>query len=269
MKRIISVISVLLLVLSGCGSSYSAEDFNPDEVIKSAEITSNEEILGSSVEMIGAVASDPEADDDGTYYTIMTSVDGDPINDKYISSEVLITDPNGKIDATYGDYLDVTGVVTAVELEDSYLPSTPVVEVVEAKPMTQTEALSPALKTVDVNKSQTKSDVTLTLKSIEFSPIETRLNVAVDNQTNYEADLSEYGSKIVVDSKNYEPGSDFWSDEIVDLPSDTLPKSMSEGVIAFPALDYENITDFKFVMSGDLDDDDWTDLDYSIETTIE
>lgn len=269
MKRIISVVSVMLIVLTGCGSSYSAEDFNQEEIIKSAEITSNEEILGSSVEMIGVVESDAEADENGTYYSVMTAVDGDPINDKYLTGEVIITDPNGKIDATYGDYLDVTGVVTATELENSYLPSTPVVEVVEAKPMTETEALSPALKTVDVNKSQTKSDVTVTLKSIEFSPIETRLNVSVDNQTNYEANLSDYSSKLVIDSKNYEPGSDFWSDEVVELPSETLPKSMSEGVIAFPALDYENITDFKFIMSGDLDDDDWTDLDYSIETTIE
>lgn len=269
MKRIISVVSVLLLVLTGCGSSYSAEDYNADEVIKAAEVSSSEEVLGSSVEIIGAVASDPEADEEGTYYSAMTAVDGDPVNDKYLTSDVLITDPNGKIDATYGDYLDVTGVITQTELEDSYMPGMPVIEVVEAKPLTETEAISPALKTVDVNKSQTKSDVTLTLKSIEFSPIETRLNVSVDNQTNYEADLSEYDAKLIVDSKNYESGSDFWSDEIVELPSQTLPKSISEGVIAFPALDYENITDFKLVMEGELDDDDWTDLDYSIETTIE
>lgn len=269
MKKIISMMTILVLFLSGCGSSYTAEDFNADNVIKSADITSSEEILGSSVEVIGAVTSDPEADAEGNYYSVMSAVDGDPINDKYLTGDVLVTDPNGKIDATYGDYLDVTGVITATELEDSYLPATPVIEVVEATPMTETEALSPALKTVDVNKSQTKSDVTLTLNSIEFSPIETRLNVTVDNKTNYEADVSEYDAKLVVDSKNYEPGSDFWSDEVVELPSETLPQSVSEGVIAFPALDYENISDFKLIVNGDLDDDDWTDLDYEIATTIE
>lgn len=269
MKKFMSIASVLLLALTGCGSNYSADDYNAEEVIKSADLKTSDDIEGKSVDMIGMVVDENmQTEEDGPYYTVLEPVEGDPINDKYITDNVEVYNTEGKVDATLGDYVEVTGVVTGVADEDNYLPGIPMVEIVEAKPLTETQALSPALKTVDVNKTETKSDVTFTLKSIEFSPVETRLNVTIDNQTNYEANISDYDTTLIVDGKNYESGSDFWSEDTVELPSTTYPKSTSEGVISFPPLDYKTASDFKLVVEGDLDDDDWTDLDYSIQTTI-
>lgn len=268
MKKFMSIASVLLLALTGCGSNYSADDFNANQIIKSTDLTNTDEIVGSSVDIVGIMEDENLKASDGTYHSIISPIDGDPITDKYITAPVEVYNPEGMINAVYGDYLEITGVVTSIRSDDSEFAGDPIIEVVESKPLTETEALSPALKTIDVNQSQLESGVSLTLEAVEFSPVETRLSISIDNQTDYEADISDYEAKLTVDGKVYDSGSDFWSEDTVELPNSTKPNDTSEGVIVFPAVDYQNISNVKFTIQGDLNDDNWTNLSYSIETSM-
>src|SRR5699024_907574 len=96
-----------------------------------------------------------------------------------------------------------------------------------------------------------------TIQKIEFAEDQTRIYLAIDNQSKYTYTYYPFDTKIVQDSKQYEENDDYNLDDY-DLDNEILSGVKSEGIVTFDKIDSSK--DFRIQLSGysdnyDLDQD--------------
>lgn len=103
------------------------------------------------------------------------------------------------------------------------------------------EALSPTLKSVEVNETKTQYGYSVTIQKVEFAEEETRVYIKVENNGANKFNVYEWNAVVVQNSQQYSYQSN-WEADYPELQTDLRPGTITEGIIAFPALSQEDLT---------------------------
>lgn len=160
---------------------------------------------------------------------------GDPTNSK-TSTIVGYHDPS--VNVKSGDYVKVNGTMIRAMGKKVLVPSiyADSIEVVG-----YIDALSPTIKSVDIQESQTLYGHSITVEKVEFAQAETRIYLTIQNNGKDQFSIFSSQTKIVQNGKQYE----YQYNPVANYPEiqmGLLPGATTEGIIAFPPLD---MCDFK------------------------
>ncbi|MDD3839956.1 MAG: DUF4352 domain-containing protein [Clostridia bacterium] len=267
MKRFLSILIILslLFIFIGCSDNQDDVSDTSDNSINTTESDSkvsfgkdNLDILfsdpgkykESKIEFTGLVFTSPEKDEDGTYLQVYA----DPEN---LEKNILvgIEDPNFQV--KQDDYVKVTGVVKDVAEGENVFGAelmAPLVLADKIEVVDYITAVSPTLKTIDINESVDQHGFEITLEKIELAENETRVYIKAKNGTNEDVSLWEHSAKLIQDSKQYESEYNYEAN-YPELQSDLSPGIETEGIISFKPID-ENIKKSKFIIEGSSDNYD-------------
>lgn len=226
-----------------------------DDVIvplKGSEInslyTNPKELKNHCVEIVGRVFIEPEYQDGIAGLQIWADPEKSEKNTIiYVNSENL--------DVKEGDYVKVVGIVGEVlEGENSFggSVSAPTVHAREFEKISYKDAVSPAIKTVDVNQTKTQYGYSVTVQKIEFAEKETRVYIKVENKGSDKFSLYSFYSVISQEGKQFKE-QDNWDANYPKIDTDLLKGNYTEGVIAFPTLADKS---FKLTLEGSSDNFD-------------
>lgn len=209
-----------------------------DDVIvplKGSEIkslyTTPEDFKNHYVEIVGQVFATPEYANECIAIQIFTDIENNENN-----TIVYIFDKNFEVKQE--DYIRIVGKVGDVFEGENAFGGTMTVPTVTAKEyniISYQEALSPTLKTINVNQTQTQFGYSVTIQKIEFAENETRVYLKVDNRGTETLNVYSFDAKITQDGKQYGE-QDNWDANYPSIQSDLLVGSSTEGIITFPKL---------------------------------
>lgn len=210
-------------------------------------ISNPKKYKGSGIEFIGRVFVEPERDEKGTYLQIFA----DPTN---MTNTIIvgILDPN--LDVKTDNYVKVTGtVIDEMKGTNAFGAelNAPVVEAEKIEIIDYITAVSPTIKTINVDNTVEQHGIKVTLEKIELAKEETRVYIKVKNDSEDNASIWTHTAKLVQGSKQYEEEYNFDAD-YPELQSELLPEIETEGVITFNAISQEEA--IKFVIEGVSDD---------------
>lgn len=253
----LSIIVMLILSLSGCGSSPSTTSPSASNKESAKELMTNDKFeqlagdpdkyKGDPVELTGKVFNDVETKDGVTAFQMWQ----DPKNNKgnvvvYSKASMIPKDDDyvkvkgtvkGKLEGKNGFGATITAVALNIES----------VEKINAM-----DILAPTKLKVDINKIATQNGFTLTLQKIEFADTETRIYLQAKNEAKGKVNLYKYSVKAVQNGKQFETSTNYEA-KYPELQSELLPGVTSEGVITFKPLD-PNIKSAQFFFEGSFDD---------------
>lgn len=246
MKRIslITFFVLLMGILGACGGTDKSTETGDENDNKTKGVLKAEEhdkmysdpkkYKGYEVELTGKIFSDPEKDDDGTYFQMW----GDPENSEK-NTVVGIKDP--KLDVKSGQYVRVKGVIDDEFEGENAFGATIVAPVIVADSVETVDyitAISPTIKEIKVDQEMNQHNLVVTLQKIEIAKNQTRIYVKVQNNTDDSASFYTHSTKLVVGSKQYEEEYiDSDTTGLEEPQSDLLPGIETEGVIVYPAID--------------------------------
>ena len=254
-----------IFALAGCGASFTHEDFDKENMIN-ISTTYEKEIIGKSVEFIGKVKDASTPTEEGQLIWFLPPVEKE---EQYLEEHtnvpvrVHIAPDSGMdfIENDYNSYYKVTAIIDG--LTDETDPhGVDVITAVGAsiEKVTASSVESPTLVLDDKPKTITIKGVEFTIDKMEYSPVETRMFVTINNKSNGEADFYEFKSYIVADGVMLESGSDYYGyeEELPKAATNLKAGTTTTGVFKFPALDIENAKKVLYTMeaTGDSYSDD-------------
>ncbi|MDZ5710642.1 DUF4352 domain-containing protein [Jeotgalibacillus haloalkalitolerans] len=198
---------------------------------------------GYEVEMTGKVFMEPEKDGDGTYFQMWA----DPENSEK-NTIIGIDDPS--LDLSSEDYVKIKGVVhDEFEGENAFggIVTAPMVAAESVEVVDYITAMSPTLKEISPAQEMNQHDLMITVQKVEFAENQTRVYVKVQNNTQDLASFYTHSARLIVGNQQLE--SDYFDSYSTGLPevqSDILPGIESEGVIVYPAIDFEATESMQF-----------------------
>lgn len=133
------------------------------------------------------------------------------------------------------DYISFDGYIKGLDKDTSK----PYIIAEKVEVISYMDAAAPTTKEVNVDKTVSQNDVTITIKKVEFSDVETRIYVKATNNTNTEFSLYSYSTLLTQAGKQYETT---YSKNAVDMSSTILAGGNTEGVIVFPKIEQSNFT---------------------------
>ena len=254
MKKIIAFLlcMVLCVGLVGCGGDKdTAKKPEKKEYLTEDQIndlySNPDKFKGKYVSLKGQVFGSPETEDDQVAFQMWGDPEGaekntivycskDLAKDVKADSYVIIT---GKIDGIYEGTNAFGGSITAPQINAEKIEVSSYVDVI-----------SPTLKSVEPNDVRNSNGVTVTLQKVEFSPIETRVYLSIDNQSGKEYSFYAYSTKVVQNGKQFESDSNYDAD-YPEISNDILNGVKSEGILIFTGLEQAS---FQFIAEGQSDD---------------
>lgn len=172
------------------------------------------------------------------------------------------------IDLEHGDYVRIKGFVQGIEDYENVSGGTSqaVLFLCESiEKIDYIDASSPTIKSVKVNESQSQYGYKVTVQKVEFSEIETRVYVRIDNDGKSEVSFFSHNAVAVQNGKQISSGHNYNAD-YPDFETSLKPGNYTEAIIVFNGLDQK---DFTFVISG-LSFDGWESMkDYKIEVKVD
>lgn len=266
MKKMIRIFLCLVvsLTLMACSKDTTPvkKEFISDEEVEQL-YTDPEKFSGKYVTLLGQLMAGPHEGNDGeTIYQVWSNPDES-------SSNIIFTCEQSDMKGfKLGDYIKVTGRIEGkYKGEDSYggTISAPKLSLDKIEKSSYIDVVSPSLKTIEVNESQTSNGVTVTLQKVEFSALETRIYVSVDNQSKNKYYFRDYSCLVVQNNEQFEvdynPNGDY-----SEISDEILAKAKSEGIIIFKPLEQ---TSFKFVCTGQSDDYGLLEDEFTFEVNVE
>ena len=175
---------------------------------------------------------------------------------------------NGDMDLKEDDYVRVVGVVQGTEEYDNLIGGTTSAVVVFSDKMevlSYIDAVSPTLKEVKVDKSQSQYGYEVTVEKVEFAPEETRVYVNVKNGGKATFSLYTFDAIAVQNGKQYKH-EDNWEADYPEIQTDLRAGNSTEGILVFKGLEQK---DFKVIMNAYSEDWDETLKDYEIEVKVD
>lgn len=244
---------VLCLTIVGCGGSNkdTSKKSKKKEFITEDQIddmySDPDKFIGKYVVLKGQLNGSPESSDDKRGFQMW----GNP--ETLERNTVVYCDKSLAKDLKGDSYVIVTGKIEgSFEGENAFgkVINTPKITADKIEISNYIDVISPTLKSVDINDVRNSNGVTVTLQKVEFSQIETRIYLSIDNQSGKEYSFYSYNSKIVQNGKQFELGSNYYA-EYPELSSDILSGVKSEGILVFDKLEQAN---FQLVCEGQSDD---------------
>jgi hypothetical protein len=198
---------------------------------------------GARVTIVGKVFSDVERDADGTYFQMWA----DPQNSEW-NTIVGSRDPELAIAAD--DFVRISGeVVGAYEGENALGGTVQAVRILATSvtKVDATAAAPPALKTLPKKRARSNG-IILTVQRVEFAENETRVFLALKNNSSSEFTMYSSSGKAVSGGRQYE--SDYGGD-YPQLSDSVLPRAFTTGVVVFPRMDPDKPLRLRFEGSSD------------------
>ncbi|MFD1363332.1 DUF4352 domain-containing protein [Lentibacillus salinarum] len=188
--------------------------------------------IGYEVTFTGKVFVQPERDEDGTYLQVFA----DPEN---AEQNVIVGMADSDFDVSSDDYVRVSGVIHDEFQGENAFGGTlnaPAVKAESVEVVDYVTAVSPAIETIEVDKSQDQHGYVIDVEKIELADNMTRVYVTITNNTDDEVSFYSFNSRLLIDNEQLEEES-FYDTGLPEVQSDILPGVETEGVITFPAVD--------------------------------
>lgn len=240
MKKLFGVVFSFLFVLqlAGCGGTSAAEQKPPlTEAEISQMYTDPDAFKGRKVTLAGKLLGDPQKDDSGIYFQMY----GDPA--KY-ERNTIVKYSNKEASFSGQDYVKITGTIDGAYDGKNIMGgkiTAPKIVADSVEKVSYIDAVSPTLKSVDVNSTQNQYGYEVTLQKVEFSSKETRVYVSAKNNGKSNFSAYSYNTKILQGDKQYEEQSNYDAG-YQKLQTNLIPGATSEGIITFPALEQKSFT---------------------------
>jgi hypothetical protein len=189
------------------------------------------------IEFTGKVFTEPERDETHTYLQIFAKPENSEQN-----TLVGIADPELKVNM--GDYVKVNGFVKEQYEGENMMGAEIVAPVIDADSVEIVDyvtAVSPTIKSIDINKEIDQQGFVVTLQKIELAEKQTRVYLKVNNKSDSTVYLNSSSTKLLVENKQLEQEYVFESG-LPELQSEILSGVESEGVIVYPAVDVNTQT---------------------------
>lgn len=256
MKKILALIFIVIMVLtfSACNQVIDMMDVLSEEkqAYKTYESLTKEEVeqlytnpnayKDRSVALSGKVLEIARRKNSIAFQML-----GDPTNSK-TSTMVAYTDPT--VDVKSGDYIKVNGtMISAMQGKSNgkkVLIPTIIADSLEV--VGYIDALSPTIKSVDIQESQILYGHSITVEKVEFAQTETRIYLTIQNNGKGQFSIFSSQAKIVQNGKQYE----YQFNPVANYPEiqmGLLPGATTEGIITFPPLD---MCDFKVAFEDSM-----------------
>lgn len=189
---------------------------------------------GYEVELTGQVFTEPEKDDEGTYFQMW----GDPENAEK-NTLIAINDP--KLEIKTDSYVKIKGIVQdEFEGENGFGAeiNAPMILADSVEVVDYITAVSPTTKEITINKELNQHNVVVTLQKIEIAKNQTRVYIKVQNNTQDNASFYSNSAKLIIGNQQLEEEYvDPETTGLQEIQSELLPGIITEGVIVYPAID--------------------------------
>ena len=199
---------------------------------------------GYEVQFSGQVFTEPEKDADGTYLQVYAK----PEN---FEQNVLVGVQDPDLEVNTDDYVSITGIVKEQFEGENLMGGTiaaPIIQADTVEVVDYITAVSPTLKTIEVNQEIDQHGYVVNLQKVEIADNQTRVYVKAENNTTDSVSLFAHSTKLIVGNEQLESESNYESG-LPELQSDILAGVESGGVITFPAID-ENTTELTLHADG-------------------
>ncbi|GAB3049293.1 DUF4352 domain-containing protein [Virgibacillus ainsalahensis] len=274
-KLLLLLFAGMMLTLVACGEGEDGADASTETDENSGEVTeasveTNEEKESEEIEVNGKVAPEdfdkmysdpaayqnqeveftgkvfiePERDADGTYIQVYAKPENHEQN-------IIVGIEDSNLEVSMDDYVKVTGVVMDQFEGENLMGGTLAVPVVYASSVETVDyitAVSPTLKTIEVNEEINQHGFAVEVQKIELAENQTRVYVKVTNNTDDNVSLYEHSTYLILGNQQLETEYNYESD-LPELQSEILPGVEAEGVLQFPAIDEATET-FTFRADG-------------------
>lgn len=232
----------MLFSLAACGGTVAEEKppLTEDEITQM--YSTPDSFKGRQVTLVGKVLGNPEKDDSGVYFQMY----GDPAN---YELNTIVGYKNTDISLSSDDYVKITGKVDGAFKGENMMGgkiTAPKIVADSVEKVSYIDAMSPTLKSVDVNSTQDQFGYNITLNKVEFAKTETRVYVSITNNGSKNFGVYGVSSKIKQGSNQYDYQSNYEAG-YPDLQSNIMPGVTTEGIITFPPLEQANFT---FIITG-------------------
>lgn len=224
-------------------TSFSAEYLAEDEI--QYIYSSPKDYIGKRVKLSGVVIGDAEKNEKGVYFQMFQNVAE--------STNNTIVAYYGNLDVKSGDYVVVDGIVKDEFKGENYFGATlnaPAIEADSVEISTYQDVVSPAIKTLDVSETQDQLGYQIIVEKIEFSPIETRVFITINNNGSSNFSAYSFNMKIKQGDNQYEEQANYEAD-YPEIQTGLMPGTKSSGVVCFPVLSDKD--DFTLYMDGSSD----------------
>lgn len=235
---------------------YKDKNCSYDDFIKIIEqVKIPDEILNANTELLSDTEIDKAYTSPDNYKGMKVKISGKVFGeiergDNYLAFQMFADAKNSEkntvvigidpeIEITEDDFVIIDGVI-----EGSYNGNNALGGSVNALQLTAIsiqksnykDIMSPTEKTIKVNKTLKQFGYSVTLKKVEFSPIETRLYFKIENNGTDEFNFYSFNTKILQGNKQYEEQENYEANYEA-IQSEIMKGATTEGIITFPALD--------------------------------
>lgn len=233
MKKISGIILIIFLLIgcAGCRNTITDEKFNsmkPIEKTDFADLYSNpDKFKGQRIDFTGKVFS-VEIDGDNTYLQIWQ----DPVN---FNNNTVVTFAK-KIDVAEDDYISISGIVAGKFSGTNSFGgkvTAPQISARNYEIIDYIRAVAPTTSTITVDKAINQHELIITLQKIEFSDLETRAYIKINNNTPDQASFYSFNSMIIQGNSQFEEQTNY---EYEDIPSTIMPGVEVSGIVVFPKI---------------------------------
>jgi hypothetical protein len=210
--------------------------------------------------LVGKLLGEPEKDDSGVYFQMY----GDPAN---LERNTIVGYKNTDASFSGDDYVRVIGKVGGTFEGENMMGgkiTAPKIVADSVEKISYVEAVSPTIKSVEINSTQNQLGYELTLKKVEFASKETRIYISIKNNGSSNFSAYSFNTKIRQGDKQYEEQTNYDAD-YQELQSDLMPRATTEGIITFPALEQASFTIY---IDGSSDDWEETINPYTFEVVV-
>ena len=248
MKKVFALLLTMVIALSACGNdtqpkSETQPELTEDEI--DLAVNGDTSFVGRSVTV--AAGGSGVYWDNPDYYAY--SVYTDP--DNYAGDIIVVFSKSlGEPESEYNIY---TGTIISQD-EFSNLIGMPtssmIVMVSSIEPSNYIDVVAPTTKEVTVDKTQEQYGYAITVDKVEFSDIETRIYLTVENNGAGEFSLYDFNCVITQGNTQFETQSNYSAD-YDEIPSDLRPGMVSSGIITFPVIEQSDFSLFVDAYSND------------------
>lgn len=268
MKKILVGLLTMFLLMA-CGGESSNLEFDEKELLSAEEtkeaLRNPGENKGKSVEITGFVFNFIDEDKDHIYIQIYQDFNN------YKDDVTLKIPTNIAAEVEEDTFVHAQGVILG-EMKGENLfggdLKTSVIEVDNIVTGDFRETVAKTRKDDTINTELTQHGLTVLIEKIEFSDYDTRLYVKINNESDSKTNLYSFDFTLVINGKNYTEDYSYYG-EYPEIDSELNPNTSTEGIIAFEAIDYNEVSDVKIIVDSPYSDNWENDFDdYIFEFTL-
>ncbi|MCO8194433.1 MULTISPECIES: DUF4352 domain-containing protein [Anaerofustis] len=260
---IVGVIVVVLLLLAMCGGGGNT-DSTPITNEEITELyTDPSSFTGRTFTFTGQVLS---VEQDGNVYGIQAWYDVKNLDKNTLIYYYASEDENFSIKEN--DFIKATGTINGTFTGTNLLGGTvelPEMDADKVEIVSYEEVVSPANKTIELDKTSKKGNASFTIEKIELADDETRVYATLKNNGSSSISFYSYDAKLIQGGEQISTQDDFYVEGYPEIEYDLNSKAKSSGIITFPKIDKDKNFTLKFPF---YDNEDFNEYTFSFDIKV-